>query len=180
MPPQIPVGAKEERKAKPFAQGIGRENQPSGHSSIPNDIFLQQDQMPPQILSAAKEKRRACYRITELPVKTTKKSLLKALQLLCPSTSKDPQENAIRGLSIAPDPYEPKKYSIATVSFLSAPDAWTKCSDGSDINVCLDINGTACDVHVDSNFIGITTLHCHHPAAEYVSRAFGRLDWYAD
>lgn len=125
--------------------------------------------MPPQQPSVGNRKQRPFYRITELPPETTKESLGQALHRLCLSTG---EEQIIEWLSIAPDPNEREKYSIATVSFVNVPICLTECSDGSDKIVTLQINGKAYDVHVDNKFKGITTLDCHDPVGEYVPCAF--------
>lgn len=111
------------------------------------------------------------YRITELPKNTTKKSLHEALQPLFTSTGEAPQEDVICGLSVAPDHNDPNSYCVATVSLLKPPEALNKCSADSDVKLSLNIDGTACNVQVDSKFTGMTTLYCNEPVVEYVSRA---------
>lgn len=122
--------------------------------------------MPP-----AKPRFFRAYRFTELPKNTTSVSLREALQILFTSTGDAPQENIISKLSVAPDQNDPNDHCIATVSFSELPEALKKCSPVSDIKLSLDIDGTLCEIQVDCNFRGMTTLHCYEPVVEYVPRA---------
>jgi len=140
-----------------------------------------QGQPPPQedlIAQKAPEKpkekpprRFGAFRITELPKNTTKKSLHEALQLFLEQNGEN-AEDAICRLSVAPDQSDPDTYSIATVTFAVEPKALKKCSSGSDETLQLKIDGTTCSVQIDSQFTGMTTLHCYEPVVEYVPHAF--------
>lgn len=155
----------------PRAPPILQEQLPSQASPTP------QEQPPPQEdLTAQKApekpkekppRRFGAFRITELPKNTTKKSLHEALQLL--AQNGENAEDAICRLSVAPDQSDPDSYSIATVTFAVEPKALKKCSSGSDETLQLKIDGTTCSVQIDSQFTGMTTLHCYEPVVDIVA-----------
>ena len=82
-------------------------------------------------------------------------------------------EDAISGLSVAPDQNDPDSYSIATVTFAEEPKILgMKFASGTDAALRLKIDGISFPVQIDNHFTGLTTLHCYEPVVEYVPRAF--------
>jgi hypothetical protein len=122
---------------------------------------------------AAKPGKFRAFRLTELPKNTTTTSLLEALEHFLAQNGENAGEDAISGLSVAPDQNDPDSYSIATVTFAEEPKILaTKFASCSDATLRLKIDGISCSVQIDNHFTGLTTLHCYEPVVEYGPRTF--------
>lgn len=115
------------------------------------------------------------FRITEIPKTTTRESLILALRLFLDENGEYPGEDAICGLSLAPDHSDPNTYYTATITFASEPRALKKCSSGPGDALVLKIDDTPCTVQIDAHFTGMTTLHSEDPVIEYVRRSSFRF-----
>ncbi|KAF2799767.1 TPR-like protein [Melanomma pulvis-pyrius CBS 109.77] len=109
------------------------------------------------------------FRITEVPKTTTRESLILALRLFLDENGEYPGEDAICGLSLAPDHNDPNTYYTATITFASEPKALKKCSSGPGEALELKIDDTPCTVQIDAHFTGMTTLHSEDPVIDIVA-----------
>ena len=151
----------------------------SQQNSIPQEQAEPRESVPsPKSPDKPPEKQPEfrAFRITEIPKTATRESLIFALRLFLEENGERPGEDAICGLSLAPDHNNPNTYSTATVTFALEPRVLKKCSSVSDVALKLMINNKPCTVQIDASFTGLTTLYSDdNPLIEYVRRFSLRL-----